>query len=108
MAGGLQGRLTRATAARRVSVAGAIACFTLVTFGPLVPQYHAQPASRYALTGALADHHTIDLQRYDRVLGVDHALYRGRLRSDKAVGQPLLDVPVYLAARAGGAEPAEA
>ncbi len=40
-------------------------------------------------------------------LGVDHALYRGQLRSDKAVGQPLLDVPVYLAGRALGAEPAE-
>jgi hypothetical protein len=106
MADGREERLTRVTARRRMSVGAAIACFTLVTFGPLVPQYTAQPASRYALTAALADHHTISLQRYDRVLGLDHALYRGQLRSDKAIGQPLLDVPVYLAGRALGAEPA--
>ncbi len=105
MAGGLSELLTRAPARRRMSVGAAIACFTLVTFGPLVPQFHAQPASRYALTGALADHHTIDLQGYR--LGLDRAIYGGRLRSDKSVGQPLLDVPVYLAGRALGAEPAE-
>ena len=67
MAGGRDGGLTRVTARRRWSVGAAIACFTLVTFGPLVPQYTAQPASRYALTAAIVDHHTISLQRYERV-----------------------------------------
>ena len=78
----------------------------LVAFGPIVAGDNAQPASRYSLTAALAEHHTVDLGRYARDLGVDRAIYRGHLRSDKAPGQPLLAVPVYLVGRALGAQPA--
>ena len=66
----------------------------------------AQPASRYDLTASLAEHGSVDLTPYRKGLGVDHALYKGHLRSDKAPGQPLLAVPVYLAGRAIGAESA--
>jgi hypothetical protein len=48
----------------------------------------------------------VDLGPYRHRLGVDHAVYRGHLRSDKAPGQPLLAVPVYLAGRAVGADSA--
>lgn len=91
----------------RVSVPVALVLFVLVVLGPLVPRWTAQPASRYTLTAAIAEHGTVDLQRYKSALGVDHAVYKGRLRSDKAIGQPLLDVPFYLVGRAFGAEPAE-
>ncbi len=72
--------------------------------GPIVGRNSAQPASRYALTAALADRHTVDITGYP--LGVDRAVYDGHLRSDKAPGQPVLAVPFYAAARAVGAEAA--
>ncbi len=75
----------------------------LIVVGPIVARDTAQPASRYALTAAIAEHGTVDLTLYRHRLGVDHAVYRGHLRSDKAPGQPLLAVPVYLAGRALGA-----
>jgi hypothetical protein len=78
----------------------------LVVVGPFVGPDTAQPASRYSLTASLAEHGSVDLEPYRERLGVDHALYRGHLRSDKAPGQPLLAVPVYLAGRAVGAESA--
>ncbi len=78
----------------------------LIAVGPIVAGDNAQSASRYSLTGAFADHHSVDLGPYARVLGVDRAIYRGHLRSDKAPGQPLLAVPVYLVGRAFGAQPA--
>src|SRR6267378_7588233 len=78
----------------------------LVAFGPIVAGDSAQPASRYSLTAALAEHHSVDLGPYRQVLGVDRAVYRGHLRSDKPPGQPLLAVPPYLIGRAFGAEPA--
>jgi hypothetical protein len=78
----------------------------LMVVGPVVAADTAQPASRYDLTAALAEHGSVDLAPYRHRLGVDHAVYRGHLRSDKAPGQPMLGVPLYLAARAVGAESA--
>jgi hypothetical protein len=78
----------------------------LVVVGPFVGPDSAQPASRYSLTASLAEHGSVDLGPYRHRLGVDRALYRGHLRSDKAPGQPLLAVPVYLAGRAVGADSA--
>ncbi len=78
----------------------------LIVVGPIVGADTAQPASRYGLTAAIAEHGSVDLSPYRHRIGVDHAVYRGRLRSDKAPGQPLLGVPVYLVGRAVGAESA--
>ena len=78
----------------------------LIAVGPIVGADTAQPASRYSLTASIAEHGTIDIGRYHKRLGVDHAIYQGHLRSDKAPGQPLLAVPVYLVGRAFGAESA--
>ena len=78
----------------------------LVVIGPIVANDTAQPASRYSLTASLAEHGSVDLAPYRDRLGVDHALYRGEWRSDKAPGQPLLGVPAYLVGRAMGAESA--
>ena len=75
----------------------------LIVLGPFVGPDTAQPASRYDLTASIAEHGSVDLGPYRHRLGVDHAVYKGHLRSDKAPGQPLLAVPVYLVGRAVGA-----
>jgi hypothetical protein len=89
---------------RRVALL--LAGFALLAIGPIVTGYSAQPASRYALTASLAEHGTVDLFHDARILGVDHALYDGRLRSDKPPLQPILGVPVYWAGRMLGLHPA--
>src|SRR4249919_2201726 len=89
---------------RRLAVLVGLAL--LIAVGPIVGADTAQPASRYDLTAALAEHGSVDLGPYRHRLGVDHAEYRGRLRSDKAPGQPMLGAPVYLVGRAVGAESA--
>lgn len=94
---------SRATTSRLAVLLGVL---ILVLFAPIVATDTAQPASRYSLTAALAEHGTVDLHPYRFNLGVDHAIYRGHLRSDKAPGQPYLAVPVYLIGRAFGAQPA--
>ncbi len=76
----------------------------LVVLGPFVADVTANGASRAALTAALVEHHSVDISPYGRVLGVDKAIVGGRLRSDKAPGQPLLAVPAYALERAVGAE----
>ncbi len=76
----------------------------LVTVGPVVAKNTAQPASRVALTAALVEHRSVDLEPYRESLGVDRATYRGRLRSDKAPGQPLVAIPAYAIGRALGAD----
>ena len=82
-----------------------IVLFVLVAFGPIVQELTAQPASRIALTAAVAEHHTVSVAGYP--LGVDRVtLADGRLRSDKAPGQPFLAIPVYAAGRALGFQPA--
>ena len=78
----------------------------LIVIGPIVGPDSAQPASRYSLTAAFAEHGSVDLGPYRHSLGVDYSVYRGKLRSDKAPGQPLLAVPAYLVGRAFGAESA--
>src|SRR5262249_9249976 len=88
--------------ARRVAMLLALA--VLAVIGPIVAQPSAQPASRYALTGAIVDRHTVDITGYH--LGVDHGVSEGRLRSDKPPGQPLLAAPFYAAGRALGLRPA--
>ena len=89
-----------------VRVAVALVVLVLVTLGPIVAQDTAQPASRYALTAAIVDHHTVSLDRYQGTLGVDHAIYKGEWRSDKAPGQPFIAAPFYALERVFGAEPA--
>ena len=86
----------------RLSAIAAVVLLALVVFGPIVGAMTAQPESRMGLTAAVAEHHTIDTSRYRH--GIDYARYQGKLRSDKAPGQPLLAVPFYAAARAVGAE----
>src|SRR5689334_9173473 len=94
--------LRRGAGAWKVELALVLLAF--VALGPIVGEETAQPASRLALTAALAEHHTVDTGRYPH--GVDHARYEGRERSDKAPGQPVLAVPVYLVGRLFGAESA--
>src|SRR5262249_29124416 len=65
-----------------------------------------QPASRVALTAALTDRHTVSLEHYEHVLGIDRSLHNGQLRGDKAPGQPFLAVPAYATARVVGAQSA--
>ena len=86
-------------------VAGCWRLFLIVAFGPSVAPVTSQPGSRLALTAALAEHGTVDIHG----LSARHrprATYNGHLRSDKAPGQPVLAVPVYLAADAVGRESA--
>ncbi len=78
--------------------------FALVTLAPIVSVDSAQPASRIALTASIAEHHTVDISGYP--IGVDHALFNGHLRSDKAPGQPLLALPAYALSRWFGGESA--
>ncbi|MCU1426668.1 MAG: hypothetical protein JWL83_668, partial [Actinomycetia bacterium] len=91
---------------RLASPSIALALFALVAIGPIVADVTAQPVSRYAATAAYAEHGSVDLTPYAPILGIDKAAYRGELRSDKAPGQPVLGVPVYLVGRALGFEPA--
>jgi hypothetical protein len=79
--------------------------FVLVVLAPFVQQYTVQPESRYALTAALWDHHTVNVTGYP--IGVDKAvLPNGQVRSDKAPGQPLVALPAYAIGRVAGIEPA--
>jgi hypothetical protein len=94
--------LLPAVPTRRIAVLLVVA--VLVVVGPIVARATAQPASRYALTAALVERHSVDIHGYR--LGVDHAIYEGRWRSDKAPGQPLLAVPFFAAGRVLGLDPA--
>jgi hypothetical protein len=78
--------------------------FAIVTLAPIVSVESAQPASRIALTASVVEHHTVDVSGYP--LGVDRALYRGHLRSDKGPGQPLIAMPAYVLSRWFGAQSA--
>jgi hypothetical protein len=88
----------------RLSAIAAVILLAIVVFGPIVGSNTAQPASRINLTAAVVEHHTIDVTGYPH--GVDYARYKGKLRSDKGPGQPLLAVPFYAVERAVGAESA--
>ncbi len=83
-----------------------LVALALAVVVPVIGRYTAQPASRYALTAALAEHGTVDLGRYRHELGIDYSRYEGHLRSDKAPGQPIVGVPAYWVGRALGFDPA--
>jgi hypothetical protein len=80
----------------------------LLVAAPVVQFMGAQQASRWALTAAVWDDHTISIDRFSELLDVDAAASGGRLYSDKAPGQPFLAVPAYALYRAVGGEPAAA
>lgn len=77
-----------------------------VAMVPFVQELTAQPAVRYAQTAALYDDHSIELDRYEGVVGIDRVERDGHLYGDKAPLQPTLAVPVYAVARAVDVEPA--
>jgi hypothetical protein len=82
-----------------------LAVLVVVVFGPFVQDLTAQPASRYALTAAIWERHSVNITGYP--IDVDLAFGpHGSLRSDKAPGQPLLTVPLFAIARIAGTEPA--
>lgn len=89
-------------AVRRTAVA--LAVLALVALGPVVARQDASSWSRLAFTGALVDDRSVDVTDYP--LGLDHVVYEGERRSDKAPGQPLLAAPFYAVSRAVGGEPA--
>jgi hypothetical protein len=93
----------RAAAVQQRRIARALFVVILVGFGAFVAPRTAQPASRYALTAAFVDHGTVDIGRYRPMLGIDRAVFEGRLRSDKGPGQPVLAAPFYALAKAVGA-----
>lgn len=92
-------------ALRRHKIELLIAALVLTIVGPLVHQYRAQQASRYALTAAVYEEQTVRLDDYTEVLSVDRSVYEGHTYSDKAPGQPLLAVPFYALYRWAGGQP---
>ena len=92
--------------ASRAHVDVLLVVLALAVVGPFVAGLTAQPASRSRLTAALWDRHTVSLEAYEGVLGVDVVVFDGELRSDKAPLQPLLGTLPYAAYRAVGGEPA--
>lgn len=85
----------------------AIALVVLSLSVPLVHRMGEQQASRIAFTAAVWDHATLEIDRYDAILGRDRAVVNGVTYSDKAPAQPLLMLPFYAAYRFIGGEPAE-
>lgn len=76
----------------------------LLTAGTVLDSWTAQPASRYLLTVAVVDQHTLTLDRNAHLLDVDQAVHDGHVYSDKAPYQPLLAAPAYQAFRAVGGD----
>ncbi|MGH9084969.1 MAG: hypothetical protein ACRDYW_05915 [Acidimicrobiales bacterium] len=93
-------------AARRWRGPLALALLFVAVVGPVVQEYTAPTAPRYALAAALWEHGTIELDRYDAIVFVDRLELDGHLYSDKAPGQPFMSVPAYALATALGADPA--
>lgn len=75
-----------------------VLAFALLS-GFVIQEWTAQPSSRYLLTVAAVNDHTLELDRYEEILGVDRAEYHGHLYSDKAPYQPLLSAPLFQAYR---------
>ncbi len=98
----------RSQAIRSARIGWALCCTALVLLTPIVGPRTAQPASRYALAAAIADDGSVDVGRFASVLGVDHAIFEGRWRSDKGPGQPVLAAGAYKLARVFGAGPLDA
>lgn len=82
-----------------------IALGLLLLGGTVVQEWSAQPASRYLLTVAAVDDHSLELDPYEDLLIIDRAEYRGHTYSDKAPYQPLLVAPAYQLFRAAGGDP---
>ena len=80
--------------------------FVVALVGPVVHDYGAQQASRYALSAAIWEEQTFRLDDYQEVLGIDRAVRDGHTYSDKAPLQPMLGVPVYAVYAAIGGESA--
>src|SRR3954470_19302057 len=97
--------LSRLTRPRTWAVDVWIVLLVIAAAAPLVKINSAQPASRVAFTGAVVDDRSVDITGYP-VSADKIVLSNGRLRSDKAPGQPLLSVPFYAAGRLFGMEPA--
>lgn len=76
----------------------------LVTSVPIVQPHGAQQLSRMALTAAMWDDGSVQIDGYP--LGTDQAERDGHVYSDKAPGQPLFAIPAYAAYRALGGESA--
>lgn len=82
-----------------------IAIAILLITGPIIQQWSAQPASRYLLTIAAVDDHSLEIDPYVGVLGIDRAEFKGHTYSDKAPYQPLLAAPAYQIFRWLGGKP---
>ena len=89
----------------RSALAMSAVSFVLVS-ALLIYPLRAQEASRMALTGAIWDNGSIQIDGYP--LGIDRAVRMGRTYSDKAPGQPILAVPIYAATQAVGLPGAKA
>ena len=92
-----------AVARRRIELT--LAGVVLLLAGFVIHDWSAQPASRYVLTVAAVDDHTLQLDRYEDYLGLDQARYGGHIYTDKAPYQPLLAAPAYQAYRIAGGDP---
>lgn len=86
---------------RRAGLLAALAVLLLTGF--VIHDWSSQPASRYVLTVAAVDDHSLELDPYAPYLGIDQARFNGHIYTDKAPYQPLLAAPAYQAYRwAGG------
>lgn len=74
--------------------------------GPLVNPYLDQAASRYALSAAIWDNQSVQLDGLEGAIGRDAAFKDGHFYSDKAPLQPFLGAPVYGVFRMAGGDPA--
>jgi hypothetical protein len=75
-----------------------------VLVGPVVADLSAQGAPRFAMTGAIVDDGRLEIDDY--LIGVDYAERDGHTYSDKAPGQEILAIPVYVASQLVGADAA--
>lgn len=85
-----------------------LALIVLLLAGLVIQDWSSQPASRYLLTAAAVDDHSLQLDPYEDYLGLDQARYGGHIYSDKAPYQPLLAAPAYQAYRLAGGDPVPA
>lgn len=80
----------------------ALVGLVLALAAPVVEELKTQQASRLALTAAIWDDQSLEIDAYP--VGVDRAERGGHVYSDKAPGQPLFAVPAYGAYRILGGE----
>jgi hypothetical protein len=76
----------------------------LVLVAPVVADLSAQGAPRFAMTAAIVDDGRLEIDDY--LIGVDYAERDGHIYSDKAPGQEIVAIPVYVASQLVGAEAA--